>query len=155
MKKTIDAFIADKNLAIVGVSPRKENWGNALMTELKKSDYNIVPVNPKFEDINGVKCYPSVADLPKEIENVIIAVNPDLALEVAPEFRNSGVKRVWFQRGMGKGSYSEEAHKIFDDAGIEVIYGFCPMMFIGSGFHKFHFWIRRNLGKTPEGFSMN
>lgn len=142
-------------MAIVGVSPRKENWGKALMVELEKLDYKVLPVNPKFEMIENEKCYPSVADLPKGIENVIIAVNPELAEAIIDQFEGSSVKRVWFQRGMGKGSYSIKAAEKLRELNIEVIYGFCPMMFVGGGGHKFHFWLRKNLGKTPVEFSMN
>lgn len=155
MKATIETFISDKKVAIIGVSPRKENWGKALMVELVKKEYTVLPVNPKFEEIEGEKCYPSVSDLPAEIENVIIAVNPELAEEIIDQFEGSSIKRVWFQRGMGKGSYSEKAANKLREQGIEVIYGFCPLMFIGGGGHKFHFWLRRNFGKTPAGFSMN
>lgn len=152
MQDLIDKFLSDKNMAIVGVSPRKENWGKALMVELEKSEYKILPVNPKYEEIEGEKCYPSVADLPKEIENAIIAVKPEIAESIIDQFEGSSIKRVWFQRGMGKGSYSEEAAGKLRENGIEVIYGFCPMMFAGNGFHKFHFWLRKNLGKTPAEY---
>lgn len=155
MKATIETFIRNKKVAIVGVSPRKENWGKALMVELVKNDFTVLPVNPKFEVIDGEKCYSSVSDLPKEIENVIIAVNPELAEEIIDQFEGSSVKRVWFQRGMGKGSYSEKAAGKLKDMKIEVIHGFCPLMFIGDGFHKFHFWLRKSFGKTPHEFSMN
>ena len=142
-------------MAIVGVSPRKENWGKALMVELEKLEYKVLPVNPKFDKIEDEKCYSSVADLPEEIENVIIAVNPELAEALIDQFEGSSVKRVWFQRGMGKGSYSEKAAEKLKEYKIEVIHGFCPMMFAGGGFHKFHFWLRKNLGKTPAEFSVN
>ncbi len=35
---------------------------------------------------------------------------------------------------------------------IEVVYGFCPMMFMGEGMHKFHFWIRKTFGKLPAEY---
>lgn len=155
MKETIEMFISDKKVAILGASPRKENWGRALMEELSKHDYTCIPVNPKYEEVEGQKCYASVSDLPEDIENVIIAVNPEISELVAKEFKGSKIKRVWFQRGMGKGSYSREAHELLKEEGIKVVYGFCPLMFIGGGGHKFHFWLRRTFGKVPAEFSMN
>ena len=96
-----------------------------------------------------------MTDLPADIENVIIAVNSELAEVIIDQFKDSSIKRVWFQRGMGKGSYSEKAAKKLSEYNIEVIYGFCPMMFIGGGGHKFHYWLRKNIGKTPTEFSIN
>lgn len=155
MKQLIETFLSNKKLAILGVSPRKENWGKALMVELEKLEYKVLPVNPKFEEIEGEKCYPSVAELPTDIENVIIAVNAELAESIIDQFEGSSIKTVWFQRGMGKGSYSEKAADKLRENNIKVIYGFCPMMFVGGSGHKFHYWLRRNMGKTPVEFSLN
>ncbi len=155
MKQTIDAFIAADKIAIVGASPRPGNFGLGLMKELKKEGYTVYPVNPKCNEIEGEKCYPTVADLPEGVENVLVVVNPALAEEIAQQCVNSGIKRVWLHQGAGKGSYSPKAIAILKDNKLEYVYGFCPMMFIGKGLHKFHFWMRKNLGKKPVEFSTN
>jgi len=67
----------------------------------------------------------------------------------------TAIKRIWMIRGVGKGAYSEKAHKICREQGIEVVYGFCPLMFYGDGMHKFHFWLRKNFGKIPEEYQMS
>ena len=155
MKKTIDQFLNDKKIAIAGVSPRKGNWGLMLMQELQKKGYEVYAVNPKYPDIEGSACYTSVSELPKEVENLILAVNPQRAIEIIGESATSPVKRVWMNQGVGEGAFSREGLELLKSNNMEYVYGFCPMMFYGKGLHKFHYWIRKNLGKTPAEFSLN
>jgi predicted CoA-binding protein len=155
MKEIIKAFLDSRDIAIAGASPSEKNWGKYLMKELSGSGYNIYPVNPKYKEIEGTPCYASVSDLPDHVESLILAVNPELALEIAVQCSGSHVKRAWLHQGAGKGAYTEKAHKQLSDSGIDVVYGFCPMMFFGKGMHKFHFWFRRTFGKVPVEFSMN
>ena len=152
MKKSIQAFIDDKMLAVVGASPNKENFGKYLIQELVKKGYSPIPVNPKYDEVEGIKTVATIKDLPPEVENVIIATPPSLSNEIAEQSTGTHVKRVWLIRGVGKGSFTEEAQMKYIENGIEVVYGFCPMMFLGEGMHKFHFWLRKRFGKIPAEF---
>ena len=122
------------------------------MTELSKKDYQVIPVNPKYEEIEGCRSIPTVKELPQEVENVILATPPKLSNEIVNQCIGTHIKRVWMIRGVGKGSYTEEAHRLCAENGIEVVYGFCPMMFLGEGIHKFHFWLRQRFGKMPNEY---
>jgi predicted CoA-binding protein len=155
MKETIDAFVASRKIALVGASPNKDNFGLGLMKELIKEGREVFPVNPNYEEINGTPCYYSVAALPIEVENVVILVNPDLAIEITKQCIESSIKRVWLFQGFGKGSFSNEALEILKENKIDYVYGFCPMMFMGKGFHKFHYWLKSTFSKQPPEFSMN
>jgi len=152
MKKTIEAFLDDKKLAIVGASPNKDNFGRSLMSEINKKDYQVIPVNPKYKEIEGVRSVPTVKELPEEFENVILATSPQLTNEIVEQCIGTPIKRVWMIRAVGKGSYTEEAHRLCAENGIEVVYGFCPMMFLGEGMHKFHLWLRQRFGKMPKEY---
>ena len=98
---------------------------------------------------------PTVKELPSEVENLILAVPARLTEEIVDQCINSSIKRVWMIKGVGKGSYSEEAQKRCKENQIEVVYGFCPLMFLGDGMHKFHFWLRRQFGKLPEEYLLS
>jgi len=152
MKKIIQEFLESKKIAIVGASDNTGNWGKSLMDELSKKGYEVVPVNPKYEQVGNMKCYASVKDLPAGIESVIMAVPPHVTEQVAEELTGTGIKRVWMHRSIGQGAYSEKAKETCLNQQIGVVYGFCPMMFFGSGMHKFHFWIRKTFGKLPPEY---
>lgn len=155
MKKTIEAFLDDKKLAIVGASPNKDNFGRSLMTELIKKDYLPIPVNPEYEEIEGIRSVPTVKELPEEIVNVILATPPVLTDEIIGQCIGTHVKRIWMIKGVGKGSFTEEAFQKCKENGIEVVYGFCPMMFLGEGIHKFHFWLRKQFGEMPGEYMVS
>ncbi|MBI5540107.1 MAG: CoA-binding protein [Bacteroidia bacterium] len=151
MQNTINNFKNSKNIAIAGISrTKKTNIGNILLTELSKKGYNIYPINPNTNEIDGVKCYNKVNDLPSEVDSIIIATNQNLTDEIVYSVKNTNIKRVWMQKGSGKGSATPESIKFCKDNKIEYVYGICPMMAFGSGGHKFHYWVRKTLGRLPE-----
>ncbi len=152
MREIIQNFLDLKKVAIAGASPNKDNFGLYLLKELTKLGQEVYPVNPHYDDIEGTKCASSVKDLAKDVENLILAVSPELSEEIVEQVSGTGIKRVWMIKGMGKGAYSEKAHSTCDDNQIDVVYGVCPMMFYGEGGHKFHLWLRRTFGKLPSEY---
>jgi predicted CoA-binding protein len=151
MKNTINKFIASKHIAIAGISrTKKTNIGNVLLDELTKKGYQVYPINPNCEEINGVKCYHSIKDLPAEIDSLIIATNQNKTNDLIKEVKGSNIERVWMQKGAGKGSATPESISFCKENNIEYVYGLCPMMAYGTGGHKFHFWVRKTMGRLPE-----
>ena len=155
MKKIIQSFLEHKKVAIAGASNNKDNFGNSLLKELAKKDYEVFPVNPRCKEIEGRTCLPSVKELPSEVENLILAVPPSLTEEIVEQCLGTPIKRVWMIKGVGRGAYSEKAHKLCKDNDIEVVYGFCPMMFFGEGVHKFHFWLRKTFATLPGEYKLS
>ena len=153
MKETIQAFLDDRKVAIAGASNNRENFGKMIMTELTKQDYEVLPVNPRCDEIDGTKCVPSVKELPGEVENLILADPPAVSEEIVDQCVGTSIKRVCMLKGGGKGAYSEKAHVTCKENDIEVVYGFCPMMFYGGSLHKFHLWIRKTFGKIPPEYA--
>lgn len=151
MQNTINKFIESKNIAIAGVSrTKKANIGNVLLDELTKKGYKVYPVNPNCDEINGVKCYRNLKELPSDIDSLIIATKQNLTNDLIADVKGTNIKRVWMQKGAGKGSATPEAIAFCKDNDIEYVYGLCPMMAFGTGGHKFHFWVRKTLGRLPE-----
>jgi acetate---CoA ligase (ADP-forming) len=71
-----------RSVALVGASPRPGTFGQRMTEEVAKSPSrpDIYLVNPRYRDIGGRRCYPSLADLPGPVDLVLLAV-PDAALE--------------------------------------------------------------------------
>ena len=154
MNATIEKFVNDKNIALIGVSIVKQKFGNFLMTELAKKGYTIFPVHPTLKEVNGMKCYADINELPDQVTNLILVVQPTVTEQIVSHLKGSSIKRVWMHKGAGKGTASPAAIKICKDLGIEVVYGFCPMMFFSrSGMHSIHFWLRKKFGEVPAEFA--
>lgn len=89
----IHKMLHPRSIAVVGATPRQQYGGRLLSTVLKARDrVRVYPVNPKYTEIAGVTCYPSVEDLPE---------GPDLATIVVPHPQVLGVLEGCQRKGVG------------------------------------------------------
>lgn len=153
VRAAAEEFLAQRRIAVAGVSREAGQAANAIYRRLREAGYDVVPVNPKADEVEGDRCYPSVQALPFCPDGVLIATHPDVAPAVARECVDAGVPRVWMHRSFGTGSASEEATRICRDAGVAVLDGACPMMFLEPVdlAHKCIRWILGATGKLPDG----
>ncbi|MCX8199336.1 MAG: acetate--CoA ligase [Sulfolobales archaeon] len=83
-----------RSVAVIGASREPTKVGYTLLNNIINSGYrgNIYPVNPKADEVLGLKCYKSISEVPGEVDLAIIAVPAQVALEVAEECGRRGVK---------------------------------------------------------------
>jgi len=138
-------FLTGGKLAVVGASPTRGNFGAAVVRALQSSGIPTAVVHPGGQKLDGVDCYDSVAAVPGPLHGAIVMVPAAAADGVAAECIRAGVPRVWLFRGFGPGSVSDEAVRRCTDAGVEVIAGACPLMFLDPvrGVHRIHRSVRR------------
>ena len=67
-KKAVDEFLAQRNLAIVGVSRGGKKFGNTIYKELRAKGYHVIPINLHADAIEGDQCYPSVSAVPEPVD---------------------------------------------------------------------------------------
>lgn len=137
-RKAIDEFLKQKRIAVVGVSRDPQQFQNGVFRKLKESGYEVVPVNPATAEVEGVPCYPSVQAVPQPVDGVLVMVSASRAAAVVRDCQAAGVKRVWLHRGAGTGAVSPEAVALARQAGMSLVDGACPLMFLGGGLHKVH-----------------
>lgn len=84
MKHALDPLLRPRSVAIVGASLRKDSMGEWSLTNLKRGGYKgtLYPVNPGYDDIDGIPCYASLTALPEVPDMVIFAIG-DHRLEQA------------------------------------------------------------------------
>jgi len=147
-KKLVDEFVAQKNLAVIGVSRNPRKFGNYIYRELKGKGYNVYPINSNVHEIEGDTCYPTLMNLPQKADAVVINVPPEETEKIVKDVHQAGIKKVWMQQG----SQSKEAEKYCEENGIDFISNECIIMFAQpTGFgHRAHKWIWGVLGKLPE-----
>ena len=147
-KREIDEFLAQKTLAIVGVSRGGKKFGNMVLRDLTTIGYRLMPIHPEAAEVGGVKAFPSFAALPEPVGGVIVVVPPAQAAAVVQEAAAHGIRRVWLQQG----AESPEAIELGRQLGLSVVAGECIMMFAAPvGFpHGMHRWLWKVLGKLPR-----
>jgi uncharacterized protein len=129
MPESVAQFLGGKRIAVAGVSRSPDQAANAVYRKLRDSGYEVFPINPHADEVEGVKCYPSIASIPGEVDGIVVATHPELAAQTVRECSERGVKRVWFHRSFGDGSVSQEAVRECESRGIDCIVGGCPLMF--------------------------
>ncbi len=148
-KAMIDDFLAQRTLAIVGVSRTNPNkFGNMAYKDLKEKGYKMYIVHPSGEVIEGEKSYTSFTDLPEPVGGVLTVVPPAQSEKVVKEANEAGIKRVWLQQG----AESKDAIQFCQDNGMSVVYGKCIMMFAQpmKFMHKPHRWVMGLIGQLPK-----
>jgi len=109
------------NIAIVGLSASSNRPSYGVANYLLTVGYNIYPVNPKYDNILNIKCYPNLLAIPDPIEIVNIFRKPNQILPVIQESINIKAKVIWMQSGI----INLQAANLAREAGLEVVMDRC------------------------------
>ena len=147
-KESIDQFLAPKKIAVAGASANKKKFGYAIFNELRQKGFEICPVNPKLDEIEGVKCYKSVSELPTDYEKLFIVTPKTETDNIIKQAAEKGIKHVWVQQT----SHTKETEKIANDLNVNLIHKECIFMFADpvNSIHKFHRAIWNFFGALPK-----
>ena len=152
LKETVSDFLAQERIAVVGVSRDSGQAANMVYKKLRDAGYQVFPVNPNAEEVEGDSCYANVNSIPEAVDGVVIATHPKVTDQIVRECAKAGVSRIWMHRSFGEGSVSPEAVTFCRENSITIIPGGCPLMFcepVDFG-HKCMRWILNLTGGLPK-----
>ena len=140
MIMNVHNFLAQKNIAVVGVSNKKKKFGNYIFEKLNDEGYSVFAVNPNADENTEIKFYKSVNEL-DIISAIVFVTKPNVTNSILREGLPINVKNIWVQQGAG----NEETKLILSSMDVEFVFNKCLMMFIEpvKGIHKFHRTINR------------
>lgn len=139
MINLISEFLKDKSPVIVGISRNKDAWGNVLFRTFLKNDYKPIPVSRSCQEIEGVCSFTSINEIPQKAINLICSVPSNEVEQILASAEKGKIKSIWFVLG----SKPKNIKQIAREKEIEIIYGYCPMMFLNrKGIHKFHYLLK-------------
>jgi uncharacterized protein len=153
IKNAAAEFLSHTRVAVTGVSRTPGSHGsNVVYQRLKERGYDVVPVNPNAQEIDGDRCYPDLHSIPGGVEAVVVGTRPERALATVEECDELGIKDVWMHRSFGGGSVSDEATVYGREHGMTVIDGGCPLMFepTSDPGHKVIKWVCRMNHHLPS-----
>ncbi len=147
-KESVEAFLAQRRLAVVGVSTTGKKFGNMAYRELRGMGYELYPIHPRAERVEGDRCFQSFDDLPEGVEAALIVVPPAQTEQVVADAARAGVKHIWMQQG----AESQEAVQSCEENGIDVIQRECILMYAQpmALYHRPHRWLWGLLGKLAS-----
>lgn len=121
-EKEIEAILREaKTIAVVGASPKPWRDSGSIGQYLIHKGYNVVPVNPNYQEVLGKKCYPDLSSVPVTIDIVDIFRNPDEVDEIIDDAIAAKARTVWMQLGVVNKTAASKA----EQAGLQVVMDHC------------------------------
>ncbi len=124
MEDRIEEFISKRVWAVVGASHNPAKFGNKIVRDLHNAGYIVYPINPQEGEIDGLKVYPGLNDLPEKPDVVDIVVPPTVTESIVRQVQKLGLPRVWMQPG----SESEDAVRFCEENDIAIVHDACAMI---------------------------
>ena len=128
LQEKIDAFLAEGPWAVVGASTNRNKYGNKVLRVYMQTNRKVYPVNPRADEVEGLKAYPDLASLPEKVHGISIITPPAVTEKIVEEAARSGIKHLWMQPG----AQSDEAVRRGEELGLNIIAGdACALVVMG------------------------
>ena len=122
MKPPAEILASARTIALVGASPNPERPAHGVMRYLLRAGYRVIPVRPlDCDDVLGVPCVASLADIEEPIDLVDVFRNVDACPGHAHEAVEVGAGALWLQLGL----LSPESRRIATDGGLDYVEDSC------------------------------
>src|SRR3989338_10680798 len=94
--RDLDSIFDPKSIAVIGAGREPGKIGHVIVKNFLDGGFagRVYPINPKAPDVLGLKCYPSVLDVPSNIDSAVVAVHADLVPGVMKECGEKGINGV-------------------------------------------------------------
>ena len=111
----------NKTLAVVGLSANEMRPSFFASKYMQDHGYRIIPVNPRYEEILGEKCYPDLISIPEPVDIVDLFQRADRVMPFVEQGIEIKAKVIWMQLGV----VNEEAAALAREAGLDVVMDRC------------------------------
>ena len=122
-----DLLRSRPRIAMIGASSNPGRPSHGVLQALVRAGYDVVPVNPRDAEIDGMRCFPTLADAVREtgpVDLVDVFRRPDQCAEHAREAVAVGARCLWLQLGIA----NEEAARIAHEGGLSVVMDRCTII---------------------------
>ena len=103
--------------AVVGANEDPERYGNIIYRNLKSRGFEVYPVNPGYETVDGDTCYKDLTSLPKLPEVINMVISPKRGRSVIEEAAQLGIRNIWLQPG----TFDNDLIKRIDELGLKAV----------------------------------
>ena len=121
-----------KVVAVIGASNDRSKFGNRAVRAYRLQGLTVIPINPHEKEVEGLKAYKSVLDVPGTIDMASFYVPPEVGEQVIKEVARKGIAEVWLNPGAESDRLIEQAQALH----IEPIIA-CSIVAIGQDPYAF------------------
>jgi len=112
LQECIDEFLNGAPHAVVGASQDRSKYGNKVLRTYVQTNRSVYPINPTADLVEGLKAYPTLADLPEAVHGISIITPPRVTETIVEQAGELGIKNVWMQPGAESDSAMELAERL-------------------------------------------
>ncbi len=124
--------MAQKTVAIIGASTNRQKFGNKSVRAHRQQGWTVYPVNPSADEVEGVKAYGSLREIPERLDRISLYLPPSAGMKVLPEIAEANPGEFFVNPGAESEELVEEARRL----GLDPILA-CSII---------------NVGEVPEDF---
>ena len=99
-------------VAILGASNEQYRYAHKAQLSLTSHGHTAVPINPKYDMINGLRCYPNLASYPHKIDTITVYVRPYILSSLAEEIIHTSPDRIIFNPGTTDSHIIKQLQKV-------------------------------------------
>jgi uncharacterized protein len=115
-----------KTVAVIGASNTRSKYGNKAVRAFRQQGYTVVPINPHEREVEGLRTYASVLDVPHDLDMATFYVPPEIGVHVIEQVAAKRISEVW----LNPGSEDDRLLARAEELGIRPILA-CSIMGIG------------------------
>ena len=101
-----------KTVAVIGASSNRDKFGNKALRAFARQGYNVIPINPTEAEVEGIKAYASVLDVPGMIDMATIYVPTAAGIRVMEDLAKKGIPEVWLNPGADDRQVVDKAREL-------------------------------------------
>ena len=101
-----------KTVAVIGASNQRQKFGNRAVRAFLREGYTVIPINPHETEVEGLKAFASVLDVPGPIDMATFYVPPDIGEQVMEEVARKQIPEVWLNPGSESDELIELARRL-------------------------------------------
>ncbi len=99
LDQRVELFLAGSPHAVIGASSNRTKYGNKVLRVFQQNGRPVFPVNPRAEQIEGLRAYPDLASLPQKPYGISIITPPPITEQIVEQAASLGIKHIWMQPG--------------------------------------------------------
>ena len=121
-----------KRAAVIGASSDRSKYGNKAVRAFQAAGYEVIPINPTESEIEGLKSYANITDVPGPLDTVTVYVRPAILVKLLPEIAQKGCDKLFLNPGTSSDTVRAECERLKLNA-VEA----CSILAIGQAPYNF------------------
>jgi len=121
-----------KTVVVLGASRHRAKYGNKAVRAFRQQGYQVFPVNPNATEVEGLRAFHSILDVPVRPQRVSVYLPPPVVLDLLPDVAAKGCDELW----LNPGSESDEVLAAAERLGLNVIQA-CSILGVGESPERF------------------